>query len=90
MCLFTLNNGNGTFKFTARTGIYYGVESPVYADFNGDGKKDIVAIVGIPPSGIQSQLAIIKDNVLNDVSTTSKFSNKETPVANDIAVIVFL
>jgi hypothetical protein len=49
-----LNNGNGSFTFTARTGMYYGVESPVYADFNGDGKKDIVAIVSVPPSGIQS------------------------------------
>jgi len=80
-----LNNGNGSFTFTARTGMYYGVESPVYADFNGDGKKDIVAIVSVPPSGIQSQLAIIKGNVLNSASTAGRHLNRETPVKNDIA-----
>ncbi|HEX5154241.1 MAG TPA: VCBS repeat-containing protein [Parafilimonas sp.] len=80
-----LNNGNGSFKFTARTGMYYGVESPVYADFNGDGKKDIVAIVGVPPGGLQSQIAIIKGNVFNETITPGSFSHKETTITNDIA-----
>lgn len=85
-----LNKGNGTFKFNIRTGVYYSVESPILADFTGDGKKDIVAIVGIPPSGIQSQLAIIKGNVLN-TSFTAK-TNNDAAVAksnstNNISVL---
>jgi hypothetical protein len=60
-----LNKGNGTFIFKERAGMYWGVASPIYADFTGDGKNDIIATVGVPPSGIQSQLALIKGNVLN-------------------------
>lgn len=60
-----LNKGNGTFTFRGRVGMYYEVESPIYADFSGDGKGDIVSIVGIPPSGIQTSVATLKGNVLN-------------------------
>jgi len=77
-----LNKGNGTFIFKRRVGMYWGVASPIYADFTGDGKKDIIAIVGIPPSGIQSQLALIKGNVLNTLlfAGSSIESNKNAKV----------
>ena len=66
-----LNKGNGTFIFKERAGMYWGVASPIYADFTGDGKNDIIATVCIPPSGIGSRLALIKGNVLNTRSLTS-------------------
>jgi hypothetical protein len=67
-----LNKGNGTFTFKNRYGVYYGCSSPVYADFTGDGKKDIAALGLIPPSGIQGALIIIKGRVLNVQSLTAK------------------
>ncbi|HYK45945.1 MAG TPA: VCBS repeat-containing protein, partial [Parafilimonas sp.] len=76
-----LNKGDGHFIFRERAGMYWGVASPVYADFTGDGKNDIIAIVGTPPSGIASQLALIKGTV----QSTSAIANNRTennPVLN--------
>jgi hypothetical protein len=67
-----LNKGSGTFTFKNRYGVYYGCSSPVYADFTGDGKKDIAALGMIPPSGIQGALMIMKGRVLNAQSTSAK------------------
>jgi hypothetical protein len=78
-----LNKGNGTFIFRERAGMYWGVASPIYADFTGDGKKDIIATVGIPPSGIQSQLALIEGNVLN----THSFAGRSIKDKNNLKVI---
>ncbi|OGU81156.1 MAG: hypothetical protein A2W11_04655 [Ignavibacteria bacterium RBG_16_35_7] len=53
-------NNNGTFSFIMRIGAYWGVSSPFFADFNGDGKGDLVAVGGLPPSGIPSTLMFVK------------------------------
>ncbi len=79
-----LNKGNGTFIFKGRVGIYWGVESLLYADFTGDGKNDIVATVGTPPSGIQSQLAIIRGNVPNPVSIADKNAKENNVVKANV------
>lgn len=71
-----INKGNGHFIFEERVGMYWGVASPIYADFTGDGKNDIIAIVGVPPSGISSQLALIKGNILNTSLITEKGSKE--------------
>ncbi|HRH61611.1 MAG TPA: FG-GAP-like repeat-containing protein, partial [Chitinophagaceae bacterium] len=85
-----LNTGNGTFIFKARAGIYYGVEAPVYADFTGDGKKDIAALISLPPSGIQSSLAVLHGNVMNNTIAANNKSNdwKITAKQNDDEVSV--
>jgi len=73
-----LNKGNGHFIFKGRVGMYWGVASPIYADFTGDGKNDIIATVGIPPSGIESQLALIKGTVFNSSSVTDNRTQYNT------------
>jgi hypothetical protein len=60
-----LNKGNGTFIFKVRMGMNWGVASPIYADFTGDDKADIIAMTGIPPSGIESQLTLIRGTIRN-------------------------
>ncbi|HSD64562.1 MAG TPA: VCBS repeat-containing protein, partial [Ignavibacteriaceae bacterium] len=54
-----INNGDGTFNYIMRAGVYWGTASPVYADFTGDGIGDIVALVTLPPSGLTSALTVI-------------------------------
>ncbi len=56
-------NNNGTFSFTTRIGAYWGVSSPFFADFDNDGKGDIVAIGGLPnpgPPGVSSTMLFIQ------------------------------
>ena len=73
-----LNKGNSTFTFRMRYGVYYSTASPVYADFTGDGKNDILATVALPPSGTQGAIALIKGRVLNTqlISATSIIENE--------------
>lgn len=59
-CISLYYNNNGTFEFKMRAGGYSGVYAPLFADFDGDNKGDIVAIGDIPPSGISSNLMFIK------------------------------
>jgi hypothetical protein len=59
-----LNNGDGTFIFKMRYGLYYSATSPFYGDFTGDGKNDIIAAVSLPPSGFQGGVAMIKGKIL--------------------------
>lgn len=54
-----LNNGSGVFAFEHRLCAYYGFRSPWFADFDGDGIKDLAAMVDMPPSGLQSALTIL-------------------------------
>jgi len=77
-----LNKGDGHFIFKLRTGMYWGVASPIYADFTGDGKNDIIAVTSIPPSGIQSQLALIKGNILNTGFVTNDRTKKDNITKN--------
>lgn len=81
-----LNKGNGSFNFIARVGMYYGVASPVYADFTGDGKKDIVALTGFPPSGIESRLCIITGNILNADNIAGKPDEKDKSITNKTTI----
>ncbi|MEO8086563.1 MAG: T9SS type A sorting domain-containing protein [Bacteroidota bacterium] len=54
-----LNDGTGFFSFEHRLCVYYGFRSPWFADFDGDGIKDLAGLVDIPPSGLQSALTIL-------------------------------
>ncbi len=54
------NNGDGTFSYHMRAGLYWGATSPVFADFSGDGIKDVAALVTLPPGGFTSAVAVIK------------------------------
>jgi hypothetical protein len=57
-CISLYVNNNGVFIYNMRIGGYSGVSSPFFADFDGDGKGDIVAVGSLPPSG--STLMFIK------------------------------
>ena len=57
-----LNNGNGGFSFPMRYGLYYNTAAPFFADFDGDGKGDIIATVGLPPSKLSGALALLKES----------------------------
>ncbi len=54
------NNGDGTFNYRMRVGVYWGATSPVFADFSGDGIKDLAALITLPPSGLTSAVAVIE------------------------------
>ena len=54
-----LNDGTGTFSFDHRLCAYYGFRSPWFADFDGDGIKDLAGLVDLPPSGLSSALTIL-------------------------------
>ncbi|MBA3647749.1 MAG: T9SS type A sorting domain-containing protein [Chitinophagales bacterium] len=66
-----LNNGDGTFIFKMRYGLYYSTASPFYADFTGDGKNDIVAAVSLPPSGLTGAIALIKGKIVTPLAKNS-------------------
>lgn len=59
-CISLYYNNSGTFEYKMRAGGYSGVYAPLFADFDGDNKGDIVAIGSVPPSGLQSNLMFIK------------------------------
>ena len=59
------NNGDGTFAYRMRYGLYYNVAAPFFGDFTGDGKADIIATVGLPPSKLSGALALLKGTVIN-------------------------
>ena len=54
------NNGDGTFSYHMRAGVYWGATSPVFADFTGDGLKDVAALITLPPGGFTSAVAVIE------------------------------
>ncbi|HKR04563.1 MAG TPA: T9SS type A sorting domain-containing protein [Bacteroidia bacterium] len=54
-----LNNGSGVFSYDHRLCVYYGFRSPWFADFTGDGIKDLAGLVSLPPSGMPSALTIL-------------------------------
>lgn len=82
-----LNKGNGTFTFKMRYGMYYGTAAPFYADFTGDGKKDILAAVALPPSGFQGAIALLKGTVLN-AQLAAKSNTTENILTNTSTVQV--
>ncbi|MDQ3020945.1 MAG: VCBS repeat-containing protein [Bacteroidota bacterium] len=51
-----INNLNSTFTFVSRYGAYYLAESPIYADFNHDGKGDIGYVASIGAASVVSVL----------------------------------
>jgi hypothetical protein len=56
-------NNNGVFSFSMRVGGYWGASAPFFADFDNDGKGDIVALGGLQypgPPGVTSTLLFIK------------------------------
>ena len=54
------NNGDGTFSYNMRAGVYWGATSPVFADFTGDGIKDVAVIGTLPPGGFTSAVTVIR------------------------------
>jgi type IX secretion system substrate protein/VCBS repeat protein len=54
-----LNDGNGVFSYDHRLCVYYGFSSPWFADFTGDGVKDLAGLVSLPPSGLPAALTIL-------------------------------
>jgi hypothetical protein len=92
-CISLYYNNSGTFEYKMRAGGYSGVYAPLFADFNGDNKGDIVAIGSIPPSGMQSNLMFIRgintgivsisgnmSNVVNSYSLGQNYPNPFNPV----------
>ena len=59
-CISLYENNNGVFTYRVRIGGYSGVFSPLFADFDGDDRGDLVAVGQLPPSGIPSTLMFIK------------------------------
>ena len=54
------NNGDGTFTYHMRAGVYWSATSPVFADFTGDGLKDVAALGTLPPGGFTSAVVVIE------------------------------
>lgn len=57
---FYRNNGDGTFTYDFRIGVYSGAASPFFGEFTGDGKMDVALLVNLPPSGIGKAVTILK------------------------------
>ena len=55
-----LGNGDGTVRPQVRYGSAHNPSSMALADFTGDAMNDIVSVVGMPPSGFQSALAVVR------------------------------
>ncbi len=53
------NTGARGFDFAHRLGIYWRPFDPFYADFDGDSIPDLATLVGVPPSGLPRELAIL-------------------------------
>jgi hypothetical protein len=78
LSLYT-NNG-GTFTFSMRVGAYWGVSSPFFADFDNDGKGDLVALGGLEdpgPPGVTSTLLFLKG--LNTGPTQVRLNRNVVP-----------
>ncbi len=55
-----INNGDGTFSHGTRYGAYYYSESPIFADFNLDGRGDISYVSGLRPGGGPSGVSVLR------------------------------
>jgi hypothetical protein len=74
-----INNGAGQFDFKYRYGAGWAAEWPFYADFTGDGVKDIAVTVATPhPGSLIRSVAIIKGN--ENLIGIDPGSNNEIPV----------
>jgi hypothetical protein len=72
-------NNNGVFQYKMRAGAYNGFSSPVFGDFNNDGKGDVVGVGFIPPFGFFSDIVFIKGK--NTGLTGVSGSGNNTPSA---------
>ncbi len=64
-----------SFEYRMRAGGYSGVYAPLFADFDGDNKGDLIALGSIPPSGIESNLMFIKGINTGVTSVTNNVAN---------------
>jgi len=62
-----INNGNRTFTYLSRYGAYYSAGSPIYADFNLDGKGDIGYTGSKPPIGARSIVSVLRGNTTSPI-----------------------
>jgi hypothetical protein len=69
------NNGAGLFAFPYRLGAIHGAGDPYYADFTGDGVKDLAVLMSVPPPIPTSDtgIAVLRGAVdLRPVSAVSR------------------
>jgi len=69
-----VNNGNSTFTFNSRYGVYYYSDSPFFADFNGDGRADIGYVSGLPPSGGPGAISVLRGKTTEFVTPKRKLN----------------
>jgi hypothetical protein len=65
-----VNHGDGTFEPQARYGTGMHTLDVAAADFTGDGVIDVAAIVGLPPSGIGTAVALIEGRTPSTLFTS--------------------
>lgn len=92
-----INNGSGVFSFDHRLCVYYGFRSPWFADFNGDGIKDLAGLVSLPPDGLSSALTVLPGNTtgtatggagLSACGTTVTAIESNTAVSKNISLLI--
>ncbi len=94
-CMSLYYNNNGTFEYKMRAGGYSGVYAPLFADFDGDNKGDLIALGSVPPSGVGSNLMYLKgrntgvtsvsnsvSNIITGYSLRQNYPNPFNPVTN--------
>jgi hypothetical protein len=54
-----LNNGTGRFEVPYRLGLGADASSPVYRDFTGDGRPDVLALTGLPLYGLDVAVSVL-------------------------------
>jgi len=90
-----LNDGNGVFSYDHRLCVYYGFSSPWFADFTGDGIKDLAGLVSLPPSGLPAALTILPGITtgaatggagLSACATTATSVTENSPASSTIEV----
>jgi len=74
-CISLYYNSNGTFEYKMRAGGYSGVYAPFFGDFDGDTKSDVIALGSVPPSGMGSNLMLIKGLNTGPTSVANNISN---------------
>ncbi|MBS1551646.1 MAG: T9SS type A sorting domain-containing protein [Bacteroidetes bacterium] len=77
-CMSLYYNNNGTFEYKMRAGGYSGVYAPLFEDFDGDNKGDLIALGSKPPSGIESNLMFLKGRNTGVTSVSSIESHTAT------------
>ncbi|HEY0544040.1 MAG TPA: VCBS repeat-containing protein [Pyrinomonadaceae bacterium] len=68
-----LNDGSGALRPHQRYGIGNTPNLGTAADFNGDGKTDIAVAIGLPPSGLQNAIVVLRNTAVGARKTAFDF-----------------